>query len=248
MGEFIRRTGVDMRVLVLSLALAAGLALAGPALAEVATLTVNGQGTAAAAPDIASVRAGVETDGATAAEALAANSALAAKIIAALKAAGVAPRDIQTSGLNVQPLYGEMPRTLPQEVPQAPQVVGYRVSNTVAVTIRALDGMGAVLDDLVQAGANRIDSVSFGFGDDAAVSDEARRRAVADARRSAAVLAEAAGVKLVRVLSVNDGGSFQPQPMDGAMFRADRMAVPVETGESSVQANVTVVWEIGPAE
>lgn len=235
-----------MRVLVCSLALAAGLALASPALSEVATLTVNGQGTATAAPDIASIRAGVETDGATAAEALAANSALAAKIIAALKAAGVAPRDIQTSGLNVQPLYGDMPRT--QEAPQVPQVVGYRVSNTVAVTIRALDGMGATLDDLVAAGANRIDSVSFGFGDDAAVSDEARRRAVADARRSADVLAEAAGVKLVRVLSVSDGGSFQPQPMGGAMFRAERMAVPVETGESSVQANVTVVWEIAPAE
>jgi len=237
-----------MRVLVLSLALAAGLALANPALAEVTTLTVNGEGTATAAPDIASVRAGVETDGATAAEALAANSALAAKIIAALKAAGVAPSDIQTSGLNVQPLYGDMQRTQTPGVPQVPEVVGYRVSNTVAVTIRALGGMGSVLDDLVAAGANRVDSVSFGFADDTAVADQARRSAVADAKRRAAVLAEAAGVKLVRVLTITDSGSFQPQPMGGAMFRAERMAVPIETGESSVHANVTVVWEIGTVE
>lgn len=236
-----------MRVPVWPLALAVALALAAPLRAEVATLTVNGQGTATAAPDTASVHAGVETDGATAAEALAANSALAAKVIAALKAAGVEPRDIQTSGLIVQPLYGEVPRTLPEGAPQVPQVVGYRVANTLAVTVRALDGVGAVLDDLVAAGANRIDSVSFGLADDDGVADEARRRAVADARRSAAVLAESAGVTLARVLSITDGGSFQPQPMGGAMFRAEAMAVPVEAGESAVHATVTVVWEIAPA-
>ena len=234
-----------MRIPVFALTVVAALAAAGPAPAEMATLSVTGQGSAGAAPDIARLRAGVETDGATAAEALAANSALAARIIETLKAAGVAPRDLQTSGLNVQPVYDNRPRTQPQGMPP---VVGYRVGNTVAVTIRDLTGLGPAIDAVVRAGANRIDSVSFGLEDDRAAADEARRAAVADARNSAEVLSQAAGVKLVRVVSMSDGGNFPPQPMAGISFRAEAMAVPVEAGETVVMANVTMVWEIAPVE
>jgi len=228
-------------MLVLALAIAAAFPVAGPARAETATLTVTGEGSAGAAPDLATIRTGVETDGATAAAALAANSAAAARIIETLKAAGVAPRDIQTSDLFVQPLYREPTRQLPQ---QPPEVAGYRVMNTVAVTLRDLGAMGAVLDAVVRAGANRIDSIGFGLADDTAPADEARRQAVADARRRADVLAEAAGVKLVRVLSIAEGGGIHPQP--GMAFRAEAMAVPVEAGEATVRAAVTIVWEIAP--
>ncbi len=231
------------------LAAAVALALMAPAaLAEppVATLTVTGQGTAAAAPDLATVRAGIETEGVTAAEALAANNAIAARVIAALKEAGIEARDIQTSGLRVDPRY-ENPA--PDQPQRAPSIAGYGVVNEVAVTVRALDGLGAVLDRLVSEGANRINSLGFGLADDRAMTDEARKAAVADATRAAEVLTGAAGVKLMRVLSVTDGGSFGPQPMPAGMqFRMAAEAVPVEAGEISVQASVTVVWEIAPAQ
>ncbi len=222
--------------------------LATPVLADAptATLTVSGQGSAAAAPDIATVRAGVETEGATAAEALAANSAAAARIIAALKEAGIEARDIQTAGLVVEPHY-EAPD--PNQPHRAPAIAGYRVVNEVAVTVRALAGLGAVLDRLVSEGANRINSLGFGLADDRAVADMARNAAVADASRAAGVLAEAAGVKIVRVLSVTDGGSFGPHPMSAGMqFRMAAEAVPVEAGETRISSAVTVVWEIAPRE
>jgi uncharacterized protein YggE len=109
-----------------------------------------------------------------------------------------------------------------------------------------LGDMGAILDEVVQAGANRINSVGFGLSDDSVVTDEARRRAVADAKRIAALYAEAAGVSLAGILSINEGGRFQPQPRGGLMMRAEASSVPIEAGESTVRANVTIVWEIAP--
>jgi hypothetical protein len=226
------------------LAITVAVALPAPLVAEPPVLSVTGQGSASAAPDIATIRAGVETAGTTAAEALAANNALAGRIIATLKEAGVAPRDIRTGTLFVEPYYGEMSGSQPR---RAPEVVGYRVVNEVAVTIRALGDMGAILDQVVRAGANRINSVGFDLSDDSAVTDEARRRAVADAKRIAGLYAEAAGVKLARILSISEGGGVQPLPRGGIMMRAEASSVPVEAGESMVQVSVTIVWEIAPA-
>lgn len=208
-------------------------------------LTVTGQGSAAAAPDLANVRAGVETEGRTAAEALAANNAAAARIIAALKEAGIAGRDIQTAGLYVEPRHEDPSPARPQ---RAPAIIGYRVVNEVAVMVRDLSTLGAVLDRLVETGANRINSLGFGLADDRPLADEARKAAVADATRAAGALAGAAGVRLVRVLSVTDGGGIGPQPMPGGIqMRMAAEAVPIETGETTVRAAVTVVWEIAPA-
>jgi uncharacterized protein YggE len=232
-----------MQKLMAVLAIALAVALPAPVLAEPPTLTVTGQGSASATPDIGTIRAGVETEGKTAAGALAANNALAGRLIATLKEAGVAPRDIQTGALFVEPRYSRVSGSQPQ---RAPEVVGYRVVNEVAITIRALANMGAILDQVVQAGANRINSIGFGLSDDSAVTDEARRRAVADAKRIAALYAEAAGVKLAGILSINEGGSFQPQPRGGLMMRAEASSVPIEAGKSTVRASVTIVWEIAP--
>jgi uncharacterized protein YggE len=221
--------------------IAIALTLTGPALAEPATLTVTGHGSASTAPDIGTIRAGVETDEKTAAEAVMANNALAQQIIATLKEAGVAPRDIQTGSLFVEPRYGDSSGSLPR---RTPVIVSYRVVNEVAVTIRTLKDMGAILDRVVQAGANRINSIGFGLSDDRAVTDEARRNAVADALRIADIYAEAAGVKLAGILSINEGGSFRPQQRGGTMMRAEASSVPVEPGETKVRASVTMVWEI----
>ena len=237
----------------LTLALPLALAMpAGPALPqadvprdETPTLTVSGQGAVRAAPDIATISIGVETEGDTAAEALAANSARAGRMIETLKTAGVEARDIQTGRLSIEPRYAEMRRTEPGE---APEVVGYRVTNEVSVTVRDLDALGGVLDRVVSAGANRIHGIGFALEDDAETADEARRRAVADAKRRAGVLAEAAGVQLGRILRINEGGGVV-RPMQGvAMMRSEAMDVPVERGEVEVGAQVTVVWEIAPGD
>lgn len=233
----------------LVLTLAVVLAAVRPAVSQSetgpATLTVNGQGAVRAAPDIATIRAGVETFGESAAEALAANNARAARMIETLKAAGVAARDIQTGRLSVEPRYADMQRVEPGS---APEVSGYQVVNEVALTVRDLDALGRLLDRVVGAGANRINAIGFGLEDDAAKADEARRRAVADAERRAGVLAEAAGVRLARILSINEGGGGV-RPMQGAvMMRTEAMDVPVERGEVEVSAGVTIVWEIAEQE
>lgn len=230
----------------LGLALATALAAA-PALAqpEPATLTVRGEGRVGVVPDIATIRTGVETDGRTAAEALSANSAAAARMIETLKAGGVEARDIQTGRLNVQPVYQDNRRTEPG---QAPKVIGYRVVNEVVVTVRDLDALGGLIDRVVGAGANRIDAISFGLDDSTGEADEARRRAVADARRRAEVLAEAAGVTLARIRSINEGGGVVRPMQAGVMMRAEAMDAPIERGEVEVSANVTIVWEIAGQE
>lgn len=213
-----------------------------PADEETATLTVHGEGRVSAAPDMATIRTGVETDGRTAAEALAENSAAATQMIESLKAGGVEDRDIQTGRLSVQPVYADNQRT---RTGQRPEVVGYRVMNEVAVTVRDLDTLGRLLDRVVAAGANRIDSIGFDMAESTGQADEARRRAVADARRRAEVLAGAAGVRLARILSINEGGGVvRPMQRDTMMMRAEAMDAPIERGEMEIGANVTVVWEI----
>jgi hypothetical protein len=233
-------------------ALALALALAVPASLpaqtepdQPATLTVHGEGEVSSAPDIATIRTGVETEAKTAAEALAANSAAAVRMIETLKSGGVDAKDIQTGQLSVQPVYADMQHARPGE---GPKVIGYRVVNEVTVTVRDLEALGRLLDRVVQAGANRIDSIGFGLEDGAAQADEARRRAVADARRRAEVLAEAAGVRLARILSISEAGGIVRPLQAGMMLRAEAMDVPIESGEVGVAANVTIVWQITQSE
>ena len=229
-----------MPKLLATIAFAILLAMPLPLAAETATLTVTGHGTASAVPDTGHIRAGVETAGKTAADALAANNALAARVIATLKEGGVEARDIQTGTLRINPQYQR--QTSGQL--QAPAIIGYQVVNEVMVTIRALEDFGAVLDKVVRSGANRINGISFGLEDDEPVRDEARRAAVADARRVAALHAEAAGVSLKRILSITVGGGRRPGPVPQVQMRMAAEAVPIETGEQTLGASVTIVWEI----
>ena len=220
-------------------------ALAQPAAVDAPpTLSVVGEGLASAAPDVASVRAGVQTAGETAAAALSANTDATGRVIAALKSGGVAARDIQTANFSVQPRYADYDGARPD---QSPRIVGYIVTNEVVFSARDLDALGGVLDTLITAGANQINGIAFIIDDEAGVADRARRAAVEDARRKAELYAEAAGVRLLRVLRIEEAGRGGPIPFGGvrmeAMARAD---VPIERGENDVRANVTVVWEIIP--
>jgi uncharacterized protein YggE len=219
--------------------------LAAPALADEQpppSLSATGQATETAAPDMATVTLGVVSEAKTAREALDANNADIAKVIDAIKAAGIAEKDIGTTGFNVGPVYSN-PRPRDDGSSDAPRITGYQVSNQVQVTIRELAKAGGVLDAAVTAGANQAASIEFGLVDRKPVEDKAMTGAIADAKRKAELMANAAGVKLVRILSVstNEGGGPFPVPM--AMARADK-AVPVMAGERAVSANATVVWEI----
>lgn len=205
------------------------------------TMTVTGQGKAAAAPDLAIVTIGVQSDGATAQAALRANSAAMNATISKLKSMGIESRDIQSSGLSVNPRYNY------EKNRSEPEVIGFRASNSVRVRLRDLDQAGAVIDEAVSSGANSLGGINFTFAEPKPLYEAARRDAVADARARAKLLADAAGVSLGPILSITDGYAPSPRP-DRIMLSANRMeadaSVPLEAGESSVSANVTLIYEI----
>jgi uncharacterized protein YggE len=215
-----------------------------PAQVEPPAVAVSGEGLATVAPDIAVVTSGVVTRAAAAGDALKANSTAMAKVLDALKTAGVAERDIGTSALSVQPQYdyGD------GGAPRAPKLVGYEVRNVVTVRSRQLDGLGRLLDGLVSAGSNQIEGLSFDVSDRNGKLDEARRKAVEDARRKAALYAESAGVRLGAVLSIDEQEIGGDQPVRLQAMRAKAMdsapEVPIARGEMDLRARVIVRWAI----
>ncbi|MFK8250674.1 SIMPL domain-containing protein [Ancylobacter terrae] len=236
-----------------SAALLAAFAVAGaaPAAAQEAmrtpripTLSVSGEGIATAAPDLARFSTGVVSAAKTAREALDANSKQVADVIAAIKAAGVEPRDIATSGFTVQPQYSQ-PKPNSTE---PPRISGYEVRNTVSVRLRNLALLGGLLDSMITEGANQVGGIEFDIAEPGKLEDEARTAAVKDARRQAEIIAEAAGQRIVRVVSIaEDGGGMPPMPrMMAAPMMAKQDSVPVEAGESEVRARVSIVYEIEP--
>lgn len=224
------------------LLLAATLSLAAlaPALAETRpTLTVTGTGSVATTPDLATVSLGLTTTGATATEAMSANSDALTAVIAQMKAAGVEDRDIQSSSLSLNPNW------VMNASSTASEVQGYVATNIVTVRIRDLAQTGAVLDAAIADGANTLNWLTLGLQNPRPHEDAARRAAVADAVAIATLLSEAAGTKLGPILSIQEGGG--PEPMPGAMFRtmADAASMPVEAGSVDVTASVTMVFAIG---
>ena len=206
------------------------------------TISLTGHGEVRVAPDMAIVSIGVLSQSATAAKALAANTAAMQSIFAALKAASIADKDVQTSNFMVQPRYQYNNEGKP------PLLDGYDVSNNVTVTVRQLDTLGAILDHAVSAGSNQINGIQFQLAKPDAALDEARKLAVEDARRKAMIYAAAGGVTLGNILSISEGGGFEPPvPMLRAKaMRADGMAadVPVAQGEQALTVDVNMVWDI----
>jgi uncharacterized protein len=218
------------------------LLLGAPALGQTpadfpAAISVTGEAQISAAPDIAFVDAGVATDAKTAREASEANNTAMTKVFAALKAANIDARDIQTSRLSLQPQYA------PNRSGPSP-VVGYRASNRVTVRIHDVSKVAGVIDTLVGAGANDIGNVAFEVSQASKLLDDAREKAVADARRKAEIYARAAGVTLGAPLSISEGGAPQP------MFRSKMVAgiaaapTPIAQGEETLSISVSVTWAI----
>lgn len=203
------------------------------------SLTVTGQGRVEAVPDLATVSLGVMTQDRSAAAAMAANSAALSAVIDRLAAAGIEARDIQTSNLSLGPDVQYSP-----DGSSPPRITGYTASNQVTVRVRDVARLGAVLDSAIADGANTLNGISFGLQDDTALLDEARTRAVQDARASAQTLAAAAGVQLKRIVTITEGGGNAPPMPMYRMEAAMASDVPVAQGEIGITASVTVVYEI----
>jgi len=240
-----------MKRLALLLA-ATALAAAAPALAQTApaaadaafratTLSLSAYGETRIAPDQATITLGVQTEAATAAEAMAQNRTRMNATVETLKRAGIEARDIQTSGLNLNPQYV-------YEQNQPPRPTGYQASNEVTVRVRDLSKLGAAVDAVVAAGANRINGIAFGLADPKAAEDSARREAVKALAAKAALYAEATGHRVTRLVNLSEAGGYAaPPPRPLAMARmvaADAAPTPVEAGELTVRVDVTATYEL----
>ena len=154
----------------------------------------------------------------------------------------IADRDIQTANLSINPRYDY------EKNRSRPELIGFRASNTVRIRVRDLDKAGAVIDQSVSTGANSLSGISFSFAEPKPLYNAARRDAVADAMSRAALLADAAGVELGSILTIQDGFSARPTPYDSIVVTGQRAmaeaAPPIEVGETSVRANVTIIYEI----
>lgn len=209
------------------------------------SVTVRGSGEVKARPDEARVSLGVVVQAGTAAAALEDNSQRMEKVFALLRARGVAERDIATRALRLTPVYqsNRSPRARDRSSP--PEIIGYQVWNGIAVTVRDLDKLGGLLDRLIAKGANRLDGIAFAVGETAALADRARGLAIADARRKAALFAQASGAALGKVLSIAENGVNQPRPVP---FRAARLEsvgdVPIARGEQTIRVGVVVTFAL----
>ena len=207
------------------------------------TITVTGQAEVAAVPDLAMVSAGTLTSARTAAEAVAANAAVMSGAFEALAAIGIAPRDIQTANLRIEPQYvypsSNGNRTEP------PHIVAYQVTNQIAVRVRDVNKVGAVFDALVEAGINQSGGISFTVADPTPLRNQALAAAIADARQQAEIMAEAAGVSLGALLSISPQSHVTPVPYARATMRMEAAAdTPIAAGETTTAVQVTLSYEI----
>lgn len=229
-----------------------------------ALLSLTAEGRSRRTPDLAMFTAGVVTQGRTAAEALAENNRRMQAVVAALRRAGIAERDIQTSSLNLNPRYSNPERDamiraresrepyIPPAEPAPPQIIGYEARNNVQVRVRRVSEMGRIIDTLAAAGANEVHGPAFTMDEPRAALDEARTAAVAEARQRAELYARAAGMRVVRILSITEAGGFYPV-QEAIMVTGSRVGgfaapppppAPVSPGELTLGVNVSVQFEL----
>lgn len=245
-------------------------------------LALDGNGIVTRAADMALFSAGVTTTGDTAEEALRANAKKMQSVLAAARALGVADKDIQTSTTSVRPVMSDNRRQVAiyqsfagdaaegvgeaavdaieaaasatEEKPQAPRIVGYTAVNVVTIKQRDLANFGKTIDRLVAAGANRVNGPNFKLVDSSSSEQEARTLAIKDARERAVNYAEAADLKVVRIIMIGDGRisglSSRSQNEFGLMqaveYDASYYETPVSSGELNITARVSMMFELEP--
>ena len=202
-------------------------------------IMVMGEGQVEAVPDMATITLGVTHEAKAAREAMAATSDAVARILEQLGAMGIAERDLQTSNLTLNPVWSDRSGS----VGGYNQISGFAASNTVFVRVRDLDGLGQILDAVIDVGANDFNGLSFSVQEPEPLEMQARDAAVADAMAKAVALAKAAGVTLGPVRSITDnGGGGGPVMMEMAASR--KGGVPIAAGEVTVSAMVSMVFDI----
>jgi len=202
-------------------------------------LSVNAEGMSEGRPDMAVINLGVTTEGQTAQAALQENARRMQALTQALRRAGVAERDIQTSNVSVYPqqVYGEG---------REPRITGYQANNTVTARVRNIDTTGRVIDAAIAAGGNTVHGVSFAYQNPDAQLDAARRDAIAEARRRAELYAQALGMRVHRIVAVTESGASAPPPMPVAVERmaAQDASTPISPGEIETRVHVSVTFEL----
>jgi uncharacterized protein YggE len=226
------------------------LALAAPAAAQQASITqtiagtrldVTATGEVTRVPDIAVISAGVVSRSSTATAALQDAANRMNQVLAALKRAGVADRDVQTSNVSLNPEY-----RYPEN--QAPQLVGYTASNQLTIKFRDIRNSGKILDALVSQGANQINGPNLTIDKPEAALDEARANAIAIGRARAELYARSLGLHVARVVAVSESGGYAvpppapPVPM--MMARGERDSTSIQPGEQKLQVSVAMTFEL----
>ena len=224
-------------------------ALASPAAAQQSTinqtiagtrLDVNATGEVTRVPDVAIISAGVVSRSTTATGALQDTANRMSRALAALKRAGIEDRDIQTSNVSLNPEYRYVEN-------QPPQLVGYTASNTVTVRFRDVRNSGKILDALVAQGSNQINGPTLSVDKPESALDEARNKAIAIGRARAELYARSLGLRVVRVVSVNESGGSYPVPPPMPMYARADMAqakTSIEPGEQKLQVNLAMTFEL----
>ncbi|MEO8175597.1 MAG: SIMPL domain-containing protein [Sphingomicrobium sp.] len=201
-------------------------------------LDISATGEVTRVPDIATITAGVMTRSATATGAIADNATRMERVRGALKRAGIADRDIQTSNLSLNPEYRYQDN-------QPPQLTGYTASNQVNVRFRDIRNTGRILDALVAQGANQINGPNLSIDQPEAALDEARLKAIAAGRARADIYARALGMRVVRLLSVSESGGYSAPPMPMVMrAQSADASTKIDPGEQQLQVTVSMSFEL----
>ena len=203
-------------------------------------LDVSATGTVSRVPDLAIISAGVVTKSTTATGAIADNAARMDRVRAALKRAGIADKDIQTSSINLNPDYR-------YENNQAPVLTGYQASNNVSVKFRDIRNSGKILDALVAEGANQINGPSLTIDKPETAYDEARVKALAAGRSRAELYARSLGMRVVKLVSVSEGGGNYPRPpMPMVMLaKAERSAdTSIDPGSQDLEVTLSMSFDL----
>jgi uncharacterized protein len=201
-------------------------------------LDISATGEATRVPDVAIISAGVVSRSATASAAIQDAADRMERVRAALKRAGVADRDIQTSNISLNPEY-----RYPEN--QAPQLTGYTASNQVTVRFRDIRSSGKILDALVAQGANQINGPNLTIDKPEAALDEARASAIATGRARADLYARAVGMRVVRLVSMSESGGYAvPPPPMPVMMQAREASTKIDPGEQKLQVNLAMVYEL----
>jgi len=203
-------------------------------------LDINATGDVTRVPDLATISAGVVSRASTATAAIQQTATRMARVREALRRAGIADRDTQTTNISLNPDYIYTPN-------QPPKLSGYSASNQVTVRFRDIANTGKILDALVAEGANQISGPNLSVEHPEAALDEARAKAVAAGRARAELYARSLGLRVARVVSVSESGGYAPPPPMPPMVmaaRAERDQTAIDPGEQKLQVNVAMTLEL----